>query len=546
MKFILKIFFVLLTFTGFGQTNLVPNSSFEELDVIHPNSPSGPGQLDHAKHWKLIGTDPATNTADLNSDVSGKFKFGGSPATAHTGHNFIGFGGCEGGQVKLTQKLQPMHWVTVSFWFAPEEAFDKTIAVYLRNEKLDNINCDTHEVPYEIYMEAKIDADNPWGNPPSPHFPGNWYYYKSEPFLVTTDDIEWLLIKQLDKYGTVVFVDDIVVNTFEYCEHVCAAEGNIEFTNIIPTGMVGNSGVNFFTTVKNATEVEMFVWDRWGNLGYYWHSFDPLGLVDPGYSDFAIVWNGHSTLTGGDFIASSTYPIRLIVRSCSDEFQYDGAITILGINNPPAVLYQETQIMESPNCCPEYAIIQNTIYNGTSGVYVNDFIHAGSNIAPPPYGPVIVNNTGNVNYRAGNYILLEPGGFWVNPGGVFEAKIESCGASSERLQIGSRGHYEELRSNTSESELSLIKSGISPETDTFGEDEINIFPNPTNGILHINLKTFSDVNYELYSLDGRLILKNELENINEFQIDLSSNESGVYFLKLNCNGALMTKRIIKK
>jgi hypothetical protein len=74
---------------------------------------------------------------------------------------------------------------------------------------------------------------------------------------------------------------------------------------------------------------------------------------------------------------------------------------------------------------------------------------------------------------------------------------------------------------------------------------ISTFPNPIanyltiNGLLESNLNT----SYQIRSLTGATVLEGVFINTN--MIDLSELNSGVYFLQINSNNQLVTKKIIK-
>jgi len=61
---------------------------------------------------------------------------------------------------------------------------------------------------------------------------------------------------------------------------------------------------------------------------------------------------------------------------------------------------------------------------------------------------------------------------------------------------------------------------------SFEDDKTYVFPNPSTGIFSIRTNSTSEKIYEVYDLKGQLILKT-----NQKTIDLSTNESGIYFLK---------------
>ena len=73
-------------------------------------------------------------------------------------------------------------------------------------------------------------------------------------------------------------------------------------------------------------------------------------------------------------------------------------------------------------------------------------------------------------------------------------------------------------------------------------DAISIFPNPTSGILNINaIEVNSSV--EVINVIGEKVYSNSLVKGNN-SIDLSGLSNGAYFVKLNSNGSITTKKVV--
>ena len=83
-----------------------------------------------------------------------------------------------------------------------------------------------------------------------------------------------------------------------------------------------------------------------------------------------------------------------------------------------------------------------------------------------------------------------------------------------------------------------ITSVISNTTDESLWDLLQIFPNPTSGIVHFD-RLLERI--KVYNLDGKLIL----QDVSKSSIDLQSLESGVYMLKMIVEGKNLSRRIIK-
>ena len=73
--------------------------------------------------------------------------------------------------------------------------------------------------------------------------------------------------------------------------------------------------------------------------------------------------------------------------------------------------------------------------------------------------------------------------------------------------------------------------------------DVSIYPNPVKDILNIDYDPSDEIqSVDVYSLLGELVKKKE-HDIN--QLDLSSLNSGVYFLKIETVQGMLTKKIIK-
>lgn len=66
--------------------------------------------------------------------------------------------------------------------------------------------------------------------------------------------------------------------------------------------------------------------------------------------------------------------------------------------------------------------------------------------------------------------------------------------------------------------------------------EIEVFPNPTNNLLNIQVKNADDlkIRCKLYNSEGKLLLRHD-SNLQEFNISMSQFESGSYYLRVSTN-----------
>lgn len=73
----------------------------------------------------------------------------------------------------------------------------------------------------------------------------------------------------------------------------------------------------------------------------------------------------------------------------------------------------------------------------------------------------------------------------------------------------------------------------------------SVYPNPTRSVLTAELGDVSDpCRINLTSINGQLIFSKEMAG-SSHQLDLSSLQKGVYFLRLKSKHSVSTKKIIK-
>lgn len=74
---------------------------------------------------------------------------------------------------------------------------------------------------------------------------------------------------------------------------------------------------------------------------------------------------------------------------------------------------------------------------------------------------------------------------------------------------------------------------------------IDLYPNPTNGVVNVKLKETGAVNYSLLTVEGKVVLKGNATS-NNFNLDLTSQAKGVYILNIEQNSLKGSYRLIKE
>lgn len=83
-----------------------------------------------------------------------------------------------------------------------------------------------------------------------------------------------------------------------------------------------------------------------------------------------------------------------------------------------------------------------------------------------------------------------------------------------------------------------------PPTTAFQEVDA-LYPNPTTGIFHITFaRALKNASIQLIDLNGRVLQQFKASG-NKVTLDLSRASHGEYFVRINDNGQIITKKVIK-
>ena len=77
--------------------------------------------------------------------------------------------------------------------------------------------------------------------------------------------------------------------------------------------------------------------------------------------------------------------------------------------------------------------------------------------------------------------------------------------------------------------------------------DITLYPNPTTGLISVQKKENNgQLNYTLYSLEGKMIQQGTSSSNGMFLIDLSNEYNGVYLLQIDDTKSIQTLRVVKQ
>ena len=79
-------------------------------------------------------------------------------------------------------------------------------------------------------------------------------------------------------------------------------------------------------------------------------------------------------------------------------------------------------------------------------------------------------------------------------------------------------------------------------------NNLKVYPNPTDGLIYIelNLPDYTNIRLEFYDETGRKIYIREFSNVNSIHesMDMSVVKPGLYFLKMSTEKAQVVKNIV--
>ena len=82
--------------------------------------------------------------------------------------------------------------------------------------------------------------------------------------------------------------------------------------------------------------------------------------------------------------------------------------------------------------------------------------------------------------------------------------------------------------------------------DLLTAESVDVYPNPTQGLLTITLPSNMDAGQlSINSIDGKEVYARQLNNAsNKVTVDISNLQVGIYFLKMQVENQVITKKII--
>ncbi|MCY1720406.1 PKD domain-containing protein [Prolixibacteraceae bacterium Z1-6] len=122
-------------------------------------------------------------------------------------------------------------------------------------------------------------------------------------------------------------------------------------------------------------------------------------------------------------------------------------------------------------------------------------------------------------------------------------KVGSAPAACEDDFVG---EVEDYTITINEALPQMQASASNPFGEIGTQSEIRVYPNPTSDYINISLEMVEpDDSYTIYTIGGAILQQNSIITSNT-RVDLSEYPSGIYLVRVNNNGQLTNKKIIKE
>ncbi|HSD13746.1 MAG TPA: T9SS type A sorting domain-containing protein [Flavobacterium sp.] len=84
-------------------------------------------------------------------------------------------------------------------------------------------------------------------------------------------------------------------------------------------------------------------------------------------------------------------------------------------------------------------------------------------------------------------------------------------------------------------------------TDSFTSSKFSVYPNPANNVVNVSNNGNIQINkVSIVDINGRIVKAMDFESVTETQIGISELNQGVYFMNIDTNEGIVTKKIVKK
>jgi hypothetical protein len=369
--------------------------------------------------------------------------------------------------------------------------------------------------------------------------------------LTSAGSMDVFLVKY-DPNGTILWAKSEGSQYSEYGHCVTTdASGNVYIA-----GLFASSTITIgTTTLTNSVSYEYFTSDIF--IAKYTPDGEVLWAKSAGGTRYDNIYeissdNSGNLFIGGDFWSTTfTIGTTTITNAVNDimypsidvyiaKYTSDGTLqwvnTIAGINNDfiGDICTDTYGNVYATGCLPNSNITTGTtstinlILTGTPAAYIVKYA---------PDGSALWANILNESLSGGGSINTDASG-----------NLYSLGSfRSPTINIEATTLYNtDNSSNTGDYYIAKFGGTITSTNEPFANNQLIIFPNPTNSIITLTMPSQKNSSVSITTLTGTEVGTYTTQNTSTQTIDISHLASGVYFVSLKSEEGVVTKKIIKQ
>ncbi len=164
-------------------------------------------------------------------------------------------------------------------------------------------------------------------------------------------------------------------------------------------------------------------------------------------------------------------------------------------------------------------------------------IHEITSVATDPDDPdedIVYSFISNSNETDLNAYLADPNGRFL----ILQRLTNKDATATLVLRASSDGQYVDF-------EVQVQMIYVSPQGVDENEYVVSVYPNPTNGLLNINVENSNHFNYQIFNMIGQNVMNGDIDG-SEAKVDVSNLEKGVYFISVFDGNQKFVERIVVK
>jgi hypothetical protein len=317
------------------------------------------------------------------------------------------------------------------------------------------------------------------------------------------------------------------------------ASGNVYITGNFVSPTI-TFGTTILTNESNNGGSDIFIakYDAFGTV--LWAKSEGGTYFDEGTSVATDV-NGNVFVTGNFNSDTITFGTNTCTNAGSNDIfiaKYDATGTVLWAKSSGTPNYDRGRSV-------------STDTNGN--VYVTGMFNG----AAITFGTTILTNASNNGYNDIFIAKYDAAGtvLWAKSEGGIKGDEGTSLATDANANVYLTGYFQSATitfgttslTNAGELDIFIVKyAGIlTGVNEVFGNNELNLYPNPTNSTITLTIPKLIKANITITNLTGKQVATYNVQNTCTKTIDTSQLAEGVYFVSLKSDDGVLTKKLVK-